>query len=71
MRTGILNVWFQDRNYGFIHETNAGTILNHFLHAQNIKSGQPFTGATVRFKSVATKKGLLAIDAEILDGGQS
>jgi cold shock CspA family protein len=67
--TGTLNVWFQDRNYGFVHEEKAGVILNHFLHAQNIKSGIPHTGAEVRFKSVVSRKGLLAVDAEILDGG--
>lgn len=67
--TGKINVWFQDRNYGFIHEEKAGVILSHFLHAQNIKVGTPFTGATVVFKSVVTRKGLLAVDAQIGDDG--
>lgn len=66
---GVLNVWFLDRNYGFIHEEKGGAILRHFLHAANIKSGMPRTGATVSFKSVVGSKGFLAVDAEILDGG--
>jgi len=64
---GTLNVWFQDRSYGFVHEENGGGILKHFLHASNIKSGTPRTGATVSFKSVVGKKGFLAVDAEILN----
>ena len=67
--TGILNVWFADRNFGFIHQEKDDVILSHFLHAANIKSGIPKTSATVRFKSVVTRKGYLAVDAEILDGG--
>jgi cold shock CspA family protein len=66
---GVLNVWFVDRNFGFIHEEKGGVILKHFLHAANIKSGTPRTGATVSFKSVVGRKGFLAVDAEILDGG--
>jgi cold shock CspA family protein len=69
--TGTINVWFQDRNYGFVHEEKAGVILSHFLHAQNIKAGTPYTGAEVRFKSVVSRKGLLAVDAEVLDGGSN
>jgi cold shock CspA family protein len=68
--TGSLNVWFVDRNYGFIHEERGGVILRHFLHASNVKSGVPRTGATVSFKSVVGSKGFLAVDAEILGGGQ-
>jgi cold shock CspA family protein len=65
---GTLNVWFMDRSYGFIHEEKGGVILKHFLHAANIKSGTPRTGATVSFKSVLGSKGFLAVDAEILGG---
>ncbi len=68
--TGSLNVWFTDRNYGFIHEKKGGVILKHFLHGANITSGVPRTGATVSFKSVVGKKGFLAVDAEILGGTQ-
>ncbi len=63
---GTLNVWFQDRSYGFIHEEKDGVILRHFLHGANIKSGTPRTGATVQFKAVITRKGYLAVDAEIV-----
>jgi cold shock CspA family protein len=70
--TGILNVWFPEKKYGFIHQDNAdGTVLKHFLHEGNIKSGMPKSGATVRFKSVMSRKGLLAVDAEILTEVQS
>jgi len=65
---GILNVWFMDRNYGFIHEDNGGVILKHFLHRANIVVGTPRTGATVLFESVLGSKGFLAVDAEILEG---
>lgn len=64
---GTLNVWFVDRNFGFIHEEKGGAILRHFLHASNIKSGSPRTGASTVFKSVVTRKGYLAVDVEILD----
>ncbi len=67
--TGNLNVWFPDRNFGFVHQDTGDVILSHFLHAANIKSGTPKTGATVLFKSVVTRRGYLAVDAEILDGG--
>jgi cold shock CspA family protein len=66
--TGILNVWFPEKRYGFIHQDHGGVILKHFLHEANIKSGTPKTGATVKFKSVVTRKGYLAVDAEILEG---
>jgi cold shock CspA family protein len=67
MRTsGELNVWFQDRLYGFVHSEQGGTLISHFLHKANIKSGTPATGAKVSFKSVSTKKGYIAVDAEIL-----
>jgi cold shock CspA family protein len=66
---GVLNVWFVERGFGFIHEEKGGVILKHFLHAANITSGAPRTGATVLFKSVVGRKGFLAVDAEILDGG--
>ena len=65
---GILNVWFVDRNYGFIHEEKGGVILKHFLHGTNVAAGTPQTGATVLFKSVVGSKGFLAINAEILEG---
>jgi cold shock CspA family protein len=67
--TGNLNVWFSDRNYGFVHQDKGDIILSHFLHAANIKSGTPKTGATVLFKSVVCRKGYLAVDAEVLGGG--
>ena len=66
--TGILNVWFPEKRYGFIHQDNGGVLLKHFLHETNIKSGVPKTGFTVKFKSVVTQKGYLAVDAEIMDG---
>ncbi len=69
--SGTLNVWFSDRNFGFVHSEKGGTLISHFLHKANIKSGTPLTGAAVLFKSVATRKGCIAVDAEILDGVQS
>jgi cold shock CspA family protein len=67
--SGILNVWFPEKRYGFIHQDQNGEVLRHFLHEENIKSGTPKSGATVKFKSVGTRKGYLAVDAEIVDGG--
>jgi cold shock CspA family protein len=67
---GVLNVWFVDRGFGFIHEEKSGVVLKHFLHAANIKSGTPRTGAAVSFKSVVGRKGFLAVDAEILGGNE-
>ena len=68
--TAKLSVWFSERNFGFIHlEKPDSEIASVFMHGGNIKSGVPVTGAMVRFKTVTTRKGLLAVDAEILDGG--
>lgn len=67
---GSLNVWFVDRGYGFVHQEKGGVVRKHFLHAANITSGTPRTGATVSFKSVVGSKGFLAVDAEILGGDQ-
>lgn len=67
---GVLNVWFVDRGFGFIHEEKSGVILKHFLHAANITSGTPRTGATVLFTSVVGRKGFLAVDAKILGGAE-
>lgn len=64
----IINVWFQDRNYGFILEEKEGVVLRHFLHRNNIISGEPRTGAEVLFRTVVTRKGFLAIQAEVLSG---
>jgi cold shock CspA family protein len=68
--TAKLSVWFPEKNFGFIHQERPdGEIVSIFLHQGNIKSGVPVTGADVRFKTVTTRKGQLAVDAEILDGG--
>ena len=67
---GVLNVWFVDRNYGFIHEEKGGVVLKHFLHGANITSGAPRAGSTVLFKSVVGSKGFLAVDAEIQGGAE-
>jgi cold shock CspA family protein len=64
-KTGVLNVWFADRNYGFIHEQHEGVIVSHFLHASNVVSGTPKTGAAVKFQSVDSSKGSLAANAEV------
>ena len=63
---GVLNVWFEDRGFGFIHQDQNGELVRHFLHISNVRSGTPVTGATVRFLPVAGKKGLFALHAEVL-----
>jgi cold shock CspA family protein len=68
--SGTINVWFPDREYGFIHEEKGGVILKHFLHANNVASGTPRTGATVLFKTVVGRKGFLAVNADVLGGAQ-
>jgi cold shock CspA family protein len=62
---GIINVWFLDRNYGFIHQVENGVLIRHFLHSANVVSGTPRMGAVVHFDSVTGKKGLLALNASI------
>jgi cold shock CspA family protein len=65
---GKLSVWFVDRNFGFIHLKDAdGKIVSHFLHLANVVSGRENlkTGAVVSFQRVETKKGWLAVDAEV------
>ena len=69
LSSGILNVWFEDRDFGFIHMEKDDVIISHFLHRANIKSGTPKTGASVLFRAVSTRKGYIAVDAQFLDGG--
>jgi cold shock CspA family protein len=64
-KTGVLNVWFADRNYGFIHEQQDSAVVSHFLHASNIIAGTPKSGATVTFQSLDSAKGSLAVNAEV------
>jgi hypothetical protein len=65
MRKSVINVWFPDRSYGFIHELVSGEIVVHFLHQSNVVSGSPRSGATVIFQSITTKRGFIAVNAQV------
>jgi cold shock CspA family protein len=67
--TGRINVWFADRNYGFIHQNLNGTVVKHFLHASNILSGVPQKSLTASFDTIQGEKGSVALNVEILHGG--
>ena len=60
-----IDVWFQERGYGFLHAVVDGKIQRVFLHASNITSGKPTNGALARFEVVETQKGLMAANVEI------
>lgn len=66
-RVGYIDVWFEIRNFGFVHEERGGKIHKLFMHASNIVSGTPRSGLTVRFNEGRNFKGPLAIDVEILE----
>jgi cold shock CspA family protein len=66
--TGRINIWFQDRNYGFIHQNLNGMVVKHFLHASNILSGVPKNGLTASFDAVQGEKGSVAHNVEISEG---
>ena len=65
--TGILDVYIEKKNNGFIHVVKDGQVNTYFLHNSNILSGVPRAGATVKFRSARTRRGLIAIEAEIVD----
>ena len=67
-RIAYIDVWFPDRNFGFIHETRPdGQIYKLFLHASNIQTGMPRSGLIVKFNEGRNSKGALAIDVEVLE----
>jgi cold shock CspA family protein len=67
--TGTINVFFAERGYGFVYgEDPNGTTTKYFLHAANIKSGVPVSGATVSFDVTFSTRGALAVNAEIGGG---
>jgi cold shock CspA family protein len=71
MRTAVgeVIVWFKDRGYGFVLENFKGTYQKYFLHASSVMSGKPKDGSTVRFLASECSKGLIALKAEVIDGG--
>ncbi len=63
-----ITVWFPERQYGFLAAGGIGDEQNtsgYFLHANEIRTGIPAKGATVRFEVVVRKKGSAAINAEV------
>lgn len=63
-----LNVWFPERNFGFVYWTSpSGKMISHFLHIANVVSGRENlkVGAEVAFLRVEAKKGWLAVDVEV------
>jgi hypothetical protein len=67
-RIAFIDVWFPDRNFGFVHEVrNDGQNYKLFLHGSNILTGSPRSGLVVRFNEGLNSRGPLAIDVEILE----
>lgn len=67
--TGRISVYFIDRGFGFIHVHENGRLFQYFLHIKNVTSGEPAKDKQVRFISDQSKKGLQALEIEVLDGG--
>ena len=65
-----INAYFPDRNYGFLHQSNDGVVVKHFLHLNNVVSGVPKTGLMARFDSVIGEKGRIAVNVEILGSAE-
>jgi hypothetical protein len=67
-RIGYIDVWFEHRNFGFVHETlTGGRIYKLFLHSSNVLTGTPRSGLTVKFNEGRNFKGALAIDVEVFE----
>jgi len=64
-KTGVLNAWFPDRAFGFVHENVNGTLQVYFFHISALLSGVPATGAKVKFNVGKNQKGLTATDVEV------
>ena len=62
---GHVNRWFDEKNFGFIHENRNGIGFSYFFHRKHLIEGTPATGATARFNVVQEAKGAVAIDVEI------
>jgi hypothetical protein len=66
-----LNVWFPDRNFGFVYWVDKnGKMISHFLHVANVISGRENlrVGAELVFHRAEARKGWLAVEVEV--GGE-
>jgi hypothetical protein len=50
VQQGHLNVWFDDRAFGWIHTVENGDLKRYFCHVSSVISGVPTTGAKVTFQ---------------------
>lgn len=69
--TAIINAWFPDRNYGFLHELKDGKVVKHFLHHSNIVSGTPRKDCVAHFDSVVGDRGSIALNVQIFESQES
>jgi cold shock CspA family protein len=65
--TGVVNKFFPERGYGFIHRNYEGRLHKFFFHVSNVMTGTPQDGASARFNFSANEKGKYATDVEIDD----
>jgi cold shock CspA family protein len=68
---GFINVWFENRGFGFIHANMDGNLKSYFFHISQLLSGAPMTGARAKFNVGANSKGEIATDVEILAENQA
>jgi cold shock CspA family protein len=61
----VINVWFDDRGFGFCHESVGKSVVRYFLHIANVVHGTPIQDAVVRFDPATSTKGPLALNAEV------
>ena len=67
MKSGYLDFWKPERNYGFIKD-DAGH--SYFVHISAFAPGaQPVTGCFVKFDEGRTSKGAIALNVQIAQGG--
>ena len=67
---GRIYSYFADRSYGFLFNTDVnGNNITHFFHANNFTVGTPGIGKAVRFIAVPGRKGPVAVEIEVIEGG--
>jgi cold shock CspA family protein len=66
---GRIHTFFPDRGFGFLYRTDeSGKAISHFFHVTQVLSGTPVAGRTVNFIAMEAKRGLIAVDVEVIEG---
>lgn len=64
MHTGVIKFFNEDKGFGFI--TNEATKQDIFVHITGLKSNNVNQGDHVSYNEEKGKKGIIAIDVEVI-----